>query len=145
MDHAQAGAGQHGDRQLRNHGHVDGYAISRLQSGEITQQGRHLIHPAVELLIGDGHREDFFRLAYENKCGFIGVLGQVPVHAVVAGIEFAAGIPLPERSVTGIERGVPVLVPVQQVSIFTVAFGKILFAEALVYGRIRQVGLPDKF
>src|SRR6266481_5234018 len=69
----------------------------------------------------------------------------MPVHAVVRGIEFAAGIPLPERSVTGIERGVPVLVPGQQVSIFTVAFGKILFAEPLVYGRIGQISLPDKF
>jgi hypothetical protein len=67
------------------------------------------------------------------------------VHAVKAGVELASGIPLPERGFTGIERGVPILVPTQKVSIFTEAFREILFAKALIYGRIGKISLPNKF
>ena len=34
VDHAQAGASQHGDRQLGNHRHVNGDAIARLQTAK---------------------------------------------------------------------------------------------------------------
>ena len=53
MDHAQPGAGQHRDRQLGNHGHVDGDAIAALQAGEVAEKSCCLIHPVVEFLIGD--------------------------------------------------------------------------------------------
>jgi len=112
---------------------------------EIPQQGRHFIYSVVKLLIGDGYRRNVFRLPYKNQRRLVPVLFQMTIHAVVAGIELASGIPLPERSVTGVERGVPVLVPTQEISIFAITFGKILFAEALVNGGIGQVGLPDKF
>src|SRR4029077_6398342 len=39
MNHAEPGAGKHGDGQLRNHGHVDGDAVASLQSGEIAEHG----------------------------------------------------------------------------------------------------------
>src|SRR6267142_4243669 len=67
------------------------------------------------------------------------------VNAVETDVELAPGIPLPERSVSGIERGMPILVPVQKVCVFTEAFRKILFAEALIHGRIGQVGLANEF
>src|SRR5438270_320454 len=67
------------------------------------------------------------------------------VHAVVTGVELASGIPLSERSVTGVKRGVPILVPAQEVCIFTKTFGEILFAETLINCGICQISLANKF
>jgi hypothetical protein len=53
VDHAQAGAGQHGDGQFGNHGHVQGDAVAALQAGKIPEQGGEFIHPHIEFLVGD--------------------------------------------------------------------------------------------
>ncbi len=71
MNHAQTRAGQHGDWQFRNHGHVNGDAIAFFQSGKITQQGGDLIHPAVEFLKGDGDGGFVFWLGDENQRRFV--------------------------------------------------------------------------
>ena len=44
MNHAQPRAGQHRDRQLGNHRHVNGDAIAFLQAGKIAQHGGNFIH-----------------------------------------------------------------------------------------------------
>src|SRR6478736_10099510 len=124
---------------------MDGDAISSFQSAKIPQQRRHFIHAIVEFLVRDGDRRDIFRLAHKDKCSFVPILLKMTIDTVVTGVEFAAGIPLPERSVTGIKRGVPILVPAQKVCIFTEAFGEILFAEALINGGISEISLTDKF
>jgi len=107
---------------------MDGDAVARLQTGEIPQQGRHFIHPEIQFLIGDGDRRVFFRFTYKNEGGFVFVLGEMAVDTVERNIEFAAGKALPERSVAGVERGGPVVVPREQVAIFAEALGEILLA-----------------
>ena len=41
---AQPGAGEHGDRQLRDHRHVEGDAVARFQTS-LAKHGRELVHP----------------------------------------------------------------------------------------------------
>ena len=53
VDDAEAGAGQHGDRELGDHGHVEGDPVARLEAAEVVQQGGELVDPAVELPVGD--------------------------------------------------------------------------------------------
>ena len=53
VNHAQAGARQHGDRQLGDHRHMNGDAISALQTTEIAQQRREFIHSHIEFAVGD--------------------------------------------------------------------------------------------
>src|SRR5579859_5067951 len=101
---------------------MDSDAISGFQSGKISQESRHFIYPVIKLLVGDGNRRNVFRLPHKDKRRFVPVLLQVTVNTVIRGVELASGIPLPERSITGIERGVPILVPAQQVCIFTETF-----------------------
>src|SRR4029077_12912496 len=120
-------------------------AISGFKSGKIAQQRGHLVYAVVKLLVGNGNRRNIFRLTDEDKCRLVAIFFQMTVHAVVTGVELASGIPLPERGVTGIERGVPIVVPAQKVGIFTEAFGKVFFAEALINGTIGQVSLACKF
>ena len=82
-----------------------------------------------------------FRLGNENQRGFVFVLCEMPIDAVVAGIEFAADKPFPERRIAGVQRGVPILIPMQQLGVFAKAFGEIFFAEALDDGGIVEIGL----
>ena len=53
VNHPQAGACQHGDRQLGDHRHVNGDAISALQTAEIAQQRREFIHSHIELAVSN--------------------------------------------------------------------------------------------
>src|ERR1700738_2185960 len=67
------------------------------------------------------------------------------VNAVVAGVEFASDKPFPKGRITGVERGMPILIPVQQLRIVAEAFREVLLAEALDYRWIVQLGLSDEF
>ena len=84
-----------------------------------------------------------FRLGNEDQRRLVLVLGQVAIDAVVAGVELSADEPLPERRVTGVERGVPVLIPVEQFGVFAEAFGEISFAESVDDARDRS-GSPGR-
>jgi len=90
VHHAKAGAGQHGDGQLRNHGHVDGDAVAGLQPGKIAQHGSDFVHPPVEFLVGDDRGGFALRLRNKNQRRFVFVLREMAVDAVVAGVDFAA-------------------------------------------------------
>ena len=133
------------DGQLGDHGHVNGDAISALETAEIAQQRREFIHPHIEFAVGDGNGRFGFRLRHKDQRRFVFVLGEVPVHAVVGGVDLAAHEPLPERRITGVERGVPVLVPAQQIGVLPEAFREIFFAEAFHDAGIGQIRLADKF
>ena len=109
-----------------NHGHVNGDAVAGFQSGKIAQHGGDFIHAAVQLLVGDHRGGFFFRLGNEDQRGFIFVLFEVAIDAVVAGVQLAADEPLPEGRIAGVERGVPVLVPVKQLGVFAKTFGEML-------------------
>src|ERR1700692_1370176 len=67
------------------------------------------------------------------------------IDAVVTSVEFAADKPFPERWLTGVKGGVPILVPVQQFGVFAEAFRKMLLAELLHHGRIIEIGLAYEF
>src|SRR5208282_4500546 len=64
---------------------------------------------------------------------------------VVGGVDLAAHEPLPERRITGVERGVPVLVPSQQISVLPETFRVVLLAEAFDDTGIGQIRLANKF
>ncbi len=145
VNHAQAGTGQHGNRQLGDHRHMNGDAISGLQTAEIAQQRREFIHSHIEFAVGDGYGRFGFRFRNKDHRRFVLVLGEVPVHAVVRGVDLAAHEPLPERRIAGVERRVPVLVPAQQVGVLPEAFREILLAEAFDDVGIGQIRLADKF
>src|ERR1035438_2924162 len=69
----------------------------------------------------------------------------MPVDAVITGVDLSAGKPLPEGGFTGVERGVPVLVPRQHLRVFLKAIREILLTESLVYIGIGQIRLADEF
>jgi hypothetical protein len=70
---------------------------------------------------------------------------EVAIDAVVAGIQLAADEPLPERWIAGVQRGVPILIPVKKIGVFAKTFGEIFLAEALHDGWVVKIGLPDEF
>src|SRR5260370_10696664 len=72
------------------------------------------------------------------------MLFQVAVDAVIAGVELASDKPLPERRMAGIERGVPIVIPVQKVRIFVEALGEMLLAEFFDYGGVGEGGLCNE-
>src|ERR1700719_4452869 len=81
----------------------------------------------------------------ENQGRFVFVLCEMAVDAVVAGVELAADKPFPKWRIAGVQRSVPILIPVQQFGIVAKAFRKILFAEALNDRGVVEVGLSNKF
>ena len=129
MNDAQPRAGQHRDRQLRNHGHVNCDAVARLQPAEVAQNRRHFVDPDKQFLVRDSVNGLILRFRDKNERRLILVFRQVPVHTVVTNIEPATHKPFPERRVTGIQRSVPVLIPSQHFSIFSEAFREIFLLE----------------
>ena len=65
---ADAGAGQHGDGQLRRHAHVNGDAVAFLDAERLEDVGE-LLNFAMELLIGKG--ADFAGLTFPDDGGFV--------------------------------------------------------------------------
>ena len=144
MNNSQARTGQHGDRQLRRHGQVNGDAVAGFEVRKILQQRRGLIDAHPQLLVRDGLVRLILRLRHKQQRHFVAVERQVPVHTVVAGIDASAHKPLKAGRIAAVQRGVPLLVPVQQVRIFFKTFREVIQAEALKDGAVRQVGLRHK-
>jgi hypothetical protein len=69
----------------------------------------------------------------------------MPIDTVVAGIEPSADEPLPEWRIAGVQRGVPVAVPRQQVGVCAEALGKVFLPESESDGRVDQICLADEF
>ena len=53
VDRPQPRTRQHRYRQLRHHGHVERYAVARLDSREVPEQVRKLVDPDVQVLVCD--------------------------------------------------------------------------------------------
>ena len=68
MRRADAGAGQHGDRQLGRHAHVDRDAVAFLDPKRLQHVGE-LLHFAMQLLVGQ--RADFAGLALPDQRGLV--------------------------------------------------------------------------
>src|SRR6516164_5427020 len=124
---------------------MNGDAISALQATETTQQRREFIHSHIEFAVGDRYSRLGFRFGDKDERRFVLVLCEVPVDTVVGGVDLAADEPLPERRITGVERGMPVFVPAQHISVLPEAFWEIFLAEPFVDVGIGQICLADKF
>jgi hypothetical protein len=74
VDHTQPGAGQHGDGQFGNHGHMQGDAVAALQAGKILEQGGEFIHAHIEFLVGDVLVFLFHRFGNEVNGGLVLVI-----------------------------------------------------------------------
>ena len=144
VDHAQAGAGQHRDRQLGGHGQVQRDPVAALEAAEVPQQRGELVDPDVQLLVGDVLDGLGLQLGDEVDRGLVAVLGEVAVHAVVGGVELAADEPLPERRIGEVQRLVPRLVPGEHVGIFFEALREVLLAEAIQDVLVLHVRLGDE-
>ncbi len=96
MHRAKAGAGQHGDDKFGNHGQVKGHAVA-LANAQSVQGGGHAADVVVEHLVGVG--PDFhFPFALPDERGLVAVVGyDVPVNAVIGGIEPRAPEPFHAR------------------------------------------------
>src|SRR5438132_6888748 len=144
MDDAEPGAGQHGNGQVGDHREVEGHPITLLETTEVPQQGRELVDTLVELLVGDRLGDLVLRLGDPDEGCLVPVLRQVAVDTVVRGVQPAADEPFPEGRVAGVERGVPVLVPGEQVRVFPEALWEVLFLESFEDGRVAGIGLADE-
>ena len=135
VDDAQPRARQHGDRQLRDHRHVQGDPVTGLEA-QAAEQSRGFIDPVVQLLIGDRYVPLGFRLGHEDEGRLVAVLLQVTVDAIVRRVDLAAHEPLPERRVAGIEDRAIGLEPRQHVGIRFEAVRELVEAEPLEDARV---------
>ncbi len=103
MDRADARAGEHRVRGLRDHRHVDGDAVA-LRDVAVAQDVGHPAHLVVQLLIGD-LLVVLRVVAFPDDRGLVGALSQMPVDAVVGDVGDAVLEPF-DRDVAGAERGV---------------------------------------
>ncbi len=144
VDDAEPGTGEHRHRQLGNHRHVQRHPVTGLEPGEVPQQRRELIHPVIEIAVGDGDRLGRLRLRNPDQGRLVAMGGHVPVHAVVGGVQPAPGKPLPVRRVTRVQDRVPFLVPAQQVRVLGEALRETFLGKPVEDGRIGRVGLGDE-
>ena len=138
---ADAGAGQHGDRHLRDHRHVDRDAVAWLDALAFQHVGE-LADLAVQHLVRE--HAAVARLAFPDDGGLVAARPvQVAIEAVGAGVELAADEPLGVRLVPD-QHLVPVLEPVERFGLLgPEALGIVLGAlpELFVLGQALDVGL----
>jgi hypothetical protein len=91
---ADPGASQHGDRELGDHGHVDGYSIARLDSFGLQHIGEPA-HFAVQILIREDACIPWFPLP-DDRCLVLPPAAKVAVNAVVRDVELATHEPFGE-------------------------------------------------
>ncbi len=103
-----------------------------------------LVDPPVQLVVGDRLGLLVLGLGHPDDGGLVRPALQVAVDAVVAGVEPPADEPLPEGRVAGVERGVPVAIPAEQVGVLPEALGEVVLPESIQDGRVRGVGLADE-
>ena len=86
---------EHGDGQLRNERKVERDAIAALDAERLEDVGK-CADLTIEIPVGQ--RPPIARLAFPDKCGFVAPsCADVPIEAVDADIELAAGEPLRVR------------------------------------------------
>ena len=145
MDDAEPRTGEHGDRQLRHHRHVQRDPVARFQPAEFAQQRGELVHADIEFLVGDVLDRLVLELGHEMQRGFVALLDEVTIHAVVAGVDLGADVPAPERRLRAVEELVPFLVPVEELGELLVVPRELLEREALEDAFLAQVRLRNKF
>ncbi len=96
MHRANASAGEHGDRQFRNHGHVDRDAICGLYSQREQHVGE-FADALVQFGVRQLQRGAIF--GFPEKRGLVSVLFEVAIETVVRDVQLAADEPLRVRQV----------------------------------------------
>src|SRR6185436_540945 len=113
MCSANAGAGEHRDRELRNQGHVKRDTISALNV-RVLEYVCKLANFGVQLLISEGACLAGF--TFPDQCGFVPApRAQVSIETVVRNVDLAAGKPLRVRWIP-LQNRVPRLEPVKLLS-----------------------------
>ena len=97
VHHANPRAGQHRHRQFGNHRHVDDGAVTRLVAAGLEHVGE-AAHHGVQFLKSDLAFVARLTLPEDGNLVFAGRL-QVPVQAVVRGVDLAADEPFDKRRV----------------------------------------------
>ena len=113
VGHPDAGAGQHGHRQLGDHRHVYGRPVALAQAQPQQRVGEPL-HVGQQLSVGDGPGVAGLPLPVDGHLVAPARL-HVAVQAVVGDVEGAADEPLGEGQVP-FQGGVEVVVPVEELS-----------------------------
>jgi hypothetical protein len=133
---ADAGAGQHGDRQLGDHRHVDGDPVAALDAQALEHVGEAL-HLGQQVGVGDGAGVAGLALPVVGDLVALPRI-DVAVEAVAGHVELPAHEPLGERQLP-LEDGVPVFVPGHEV-------GGLLGPEALpvALGLVVDLGVDDQ-
>jgi hypothetical protein len=144
VNHAQPRAGEHRDRQFRDHRHMQGHTVAGLQPAELAQQGRELVDAYEEILVRDVLNRFVLGLWHEMDRRLVLVLGEVSIDAVVAGVDLAADEPAPEWRVAGVERPFPVPGPVEQVCKLLEALAEPVEGKTLKDTVVCQIGLRDE-
>ena len=103
MNGPDARAGEHRVSRFRDHRHVDGDAVALLDVA-VAQDVGHPAHLVVQFLVGDVLGV-LGVVALPDDRSLVGALRQVPVDAVVGGVERAVLEPL-DRDVVRIEGGI---------------------------------------
>ncbi len=85
------------------------------------------------------------RLRHENQRRFVLVLREMAIDAVVASIELSSDEPLPERRIAGVERRMPVVIPVEQIGVGAETFGEIFLVELRHKRGVVEICLTDEF
>ncbi|MNE62993.1 hypothetical protein D3C80_1583150 [compost metagenome] len=85
MDGADAGAGEHGERGLGNHWHVDAHPVAFLHTARFHCIGQ-AADLTVQFAVGDGLGV-LGIVAFPQQGRLLAALGQVTVDAVVADVE----------------------------------------------------------
>ena len=113
MGHPDPGAGQHGHRQLGDHGHVDGDPVALAQA-QLQQRVGEPLHVGQKLSVGEGPGVAGLPLPIEGHL-VAPARGHMAVEAVVGDVQGAADEPLGEGQVP-FQGGVEVAVPVEELS-----------------------------
>ena len=123
---------------------MNGDAVTLLQPGKFAEQSGYFVHAAIEFLIGDDDVMFVLRFGDEDQRRFVFPFGKVAIDAVIGDVQLATHKPLPERRMLGVQRGVPILIPMEEFRVFTETLGKVLFAKTLDGAGIVQIGLRNE-
>ena len=145
MSGANASAGQHGNRQFRDHRHIKCHAIAGCHAQFLQNVGE-LADFAMKILVSQDSAVSRFTFPDNGRFVF-SPSGQVPIQAVVAGIDLSTDKPLGFRH-GALDHVVPLFEPVQVLSKFAPEPRGIIFGSLphlLVLSFAADVGLLREF
>jgi hypothetical protein len=145
MNNAEPRTGEHRDRKLRNHRHVQRHSVALLQTAKVAQQGGDLVYAHEEVLVGDVLDGFVLRLRDEVDRSLVLVLGEMAIDAIITGVDSAADEPSPERRIARVKRDVPSLVPVEKIGVLFEVVRKVVETESVEDPLVDQVGLGNEF